>query len=177
MSYRTSLRARVSPALFAATEPGDQVVADMLAQTGPTMAIDLALSLIVVAGGLAESAVLIWRLVHGYGGTDPLGGALIFAGLLGAALALRRKQVFLVVTRRQFICFGLGRSGTASRLMFAVPIQSGSITRTRWSVRYTGPDGKTIRFNTNPLARRWRGDVGEVVAALEAGGPTIEPAR
>jgi hypothetical protein len=177
MSYRTNVRARVSPALFAAMEPGDQVVADMLAQTGPTLGIDLAVSLILVVGGLADGALLIWRIVHGYGSADPLGGALIFGGLLAAVLALRRKQVFLVVTRRQFICFGLGRSGTASRLMFAVPIQSGSITRTRWSVRYTGPDGRTIRFNTNPLARRWRGDVGEVAAALQASRSTIEPAR
>jgi hypothetical protein len=112
-----------------------------------------------------------WRLAHGAGGPDVLGGVLAVGGLLWQLPLWLRKPVFVVVTRRQLVCFLLSRldpSGTPRARMFAVPLVSGSITRSRWSLRYTGPDGKTIRLNKDPLAWHARRDMNEVVAALQA---------
>jgi hypothetical protein len=179
VSQRMRIRARVSPALYSAMEPGDQVVADMVAQTGPSIAIDLAVSLCLVLASLADLALCTWRLVHGEGGADPLGATAIFGGVLALVPLWLRKPVFVVVTRRQVFCYRLNRfdtSGTPREMMFAVSLPSASITRTRWSLRYTGPDGKAIRFNSG-WTRKSRQDLNDVVAALEASGNMVEPGR
>jgi hypothetical protein len=173
------VRAGVSPELNSVMEPGDQVVADMLAQTGPSVAIDLAVSLCLVIAGLGAIALSTWRLVHGEGGTDWLGGVAVVGGLLALVPQWLRRQVFVVITRRQVICYRLGRSDTSGiprQMMFAVPIQSGFFARSHWSLRYTGPDGKAIRFNSG-WTRKSRQDLNNVVAALEASGSVVDPAR
>jgi hypothetical protein len=171
MSYRNKVRAGVSHSLNSVMEPGDEVIADMLAKTGPTLAIDLALSTGLLVLAVMVFALSGWRLAHGEGSPDVLGGVLAVGGLLWPLPLWLRKPVFVVVTRRQLVCFLLSRldlSGTPRARLFAVPLGSGSITRSRWSLRYTGPDGKTIRLNKEPLAWHARRDVNEVAAAVQA---------
>lgn len=177
MSYRKKVRAGVSYALNSVMEPGDEVVADMLAKTGPTLALDLAASMALVVLAAMAFALSGWRLAYSGGGSDVLGGVLAVGGFLWPLPLWLRKPVFVVVTRRQVVCFLLSRldlSGTPRARMFAVPLSSGSITRSRWSLRYTGPDGRTIRLNKEPLAWHARRDMNEVVAALQASGGIIE---
>jgi hypothetical protein len=177
MSYQKRVRAGVSHALNPVLEPGDEVVADMLVKTGPTLALDLAASTALVGLAVMALALSGWRFAHSAGGPDVLGGVLAVGGLLWQLPLWLRKPVFVVVTRRQLVCFLLGRldlSGTPRARMFAVPLTYGSITRSRWSLRYTGPDGETIRLNKEPLAWHARRDMNEMVAALRASGVIVE---
>ena len=177
MSYRKRVRAGVSHALNAVMEPGDEVVGDMLAKTGPTLALDLVAATALVVLAVVAFALSGWRFAQSAGGPDVLGGVLAVGCFLWPLPLWLRKPVFVVVTRRQLVCFLLSRldlSGTPRAMMFAVPLTSGSITRSRWSLRCTGPDGRTIRLNKEPLAWHARRDMNEVVAALQANGVIVE---
>jgi hypothetical protein len=176
MSYRKRVRAGVSHALNSVMEPGDEVVADMLAKTGPTLALDLVAATALVVLAVMAFALSGWRFAHGAGGPDVLGGVLAVGGPLWQLPLWLRKPVFFVVTRKQLICFQLMRMRPSAprQILFAVPLASGSVTRSRWSLRYTGPDGKTIRLNKEPLAWHARRDMNEVVAALQASGVIVE---
>jgi hypothetical protein len=166
----------VSPALNAVMEPGDEVVADMLAKTGPTLALDLAAATALVALAVVPFALSGWRFAHSAGSPDVPGGVLAVCGILWPLPLWLRKPVIVVVTRKQLICFQLLRTKPSAprQILFAVPLTPGSITRSRWSLRYTGPDGKTIRLNTESLAWHARRDMNEVVAALQANGVIVE---
>lgn len=165
----------MSHVLNSVMEPGDEVVADMLAKTGPTLALDLAATTAVVVLAAVAFALSGWRLAHSEGGLDVPGGVLAAGGPLAQLSLWLRKPVFVAVTRKQLICVQLMRMkpSTPRQILFAVPLPSGSISRSRWSLRYTGPDGKTIRLN-NGLAWHARRDMNEVVAALQASGVIVE---
>jgi hypothetical protein len=82
--------------------------------------------------------------------------------------------VFVAVTRRQLICYRLKfGDGWPDRLLLAVPLAAGSFKRRRWSVTYTGPDGKVFRFSVLPS---WTRDFAELATALKASRTAVESA-
>ncbi len=175
---RDIVKRRVGPALFEAMEPGDQFMAGALAMTGPSPAWEMLLTLPALAGGVAGAANL-------FGNFNPpqllLGPVLIFVPFLIAwPLQLRRKPVFVAVTQRQFICYGMSRFGNEpSRLLFRAPLETVRVTNLggrmpNWgAVRYSGAGigGRSLRFN---VRGRWRRDLNEVLAALQIGGAAID---
>ena len=165
-------------------EPGDQIMAGALAVTGPSAAWDLFLALPALAGGVTGALGL-------FSSVNPpqlLGPVLVFVPFLFAwPLQLRRRPVFVAVTQRQFICYRMSRLGNEPlRLLFSAPLAAVRMTdrgggMPNWkAVRYTGPgaDGRDLRLN---VSRRWRGDLNELLAALQVGAavdgtPTRQPA-
>ena len=175
---RDIVKRRVGPALYEAMESGDQVMAGALAMTGPSPAWEMLLTLPALAGGVAGAANL-------FGNFNPpqllLGPVLVFVPFLFAwPLQLRRKPVFVAVTQRQFICYGMSRFGREpSRLLFSAPLAAVRVTNLggrmpNWgAVRYSGPgvDGRSLRFN---VSGRWRRDLDEVLATLQVGGAAVD---
>jgi hypothetical protein len=174
---REVVKRRVGSALYQVMEPGDQIMAGALAMTGPTPAWDLLLALPALAGGAAAAANL-------FGGSSPpqlLAPVLVFVPFLFAwPLQLSRKPVFVAVTQRQLICYRMSRLGNEPfRLMFSTPLEAVRMTRLggrmpNWrAVRYSGPgaDGSGLRLN---VSNRWRHDLDEVLAALQAGGAAVD---
>src|SRR3984885_15919708 len=126
-------------------EPGDQIIAGALAMTGPSRPWELLLALPALAGGLAGAAGLFSSLSP----PQLLGPVLVFVPFLFAwPLQFRRKPVFVAVTQRQFICYGMSRFGhEPSRLLFSAPLAAVRVTNlggwmpilrvVRYSVRAT----------------------------------------
>jgi hypothetical protein len=168
------MRARVGPALSSVMEPDDVIVAGTCARTGPSWLWDVAAALGTFAAGVAVVR-LNWPLgqVHGYAAVSAtLLTTVIFVAM--PLLQLLRKQVFVAVTRRQLIGYRLTLWGYPDRLMFVVPLPTGSVTCKGGSMRYTSPDAKPVQLTTHWY---WRRDLGEVAAALQASGTVVEPAR
>jgi hypothetical protein len=159
-------------------EPGDQIMAGALAMTGPSPVWELLLTLPALAAGVAGAANL-------FGNFNPpqllLGPVLVFVPFLIAwPLQLRRKPVFVAVTQRQFICYGMSRFGREpSRLLSSAPLAAVRVTNLggrmpNWgAVRYSSPGigGRSLRFN---VSGRWRRDLNEVLAALQVGGAAVD---
>jgi hypothetical protein len=170
------MSARVGPALYSVMEPGDEIVAGSTAQMGLSRRVDLAAALV----GLSASVALGWLGWSGMQGDVSTftvafaTSAFVFLGAAFPRLQFLRMQVFVAVTRRQLICYRLKFFGGPDRLMFAVPLPTGTVTCKDGSMTYTGPDGKRIRIDPGPHGRR---DLGEVTAALQASGTIIEPAH
>ena len=174
---RDIVKRRVGPALYEAMEPGDQIMAGALAMTGPSPAWELLLALPALAGGVTGAAGLFSSLSP----PQLLGPVLVFVPfLLAWPLQFRRKPVFVAVTQRQFICYGMSRFGhEPSRLLFSAPLAAVRVTNLggrmpNWgAVRYSGPgiDGRSLRFN---VSGRWRRDLNEVLAALQVGGAAVD---
>jgi hypothetical protein len=164
-------RSRVGPALYSVMEPGDEIEAGAWVRTGPRQSVDMAAAL-----GMLAATVASQLLIRSSGDVHGNAVALFAYGLLPLAtiatvlVPFFRKQVFVAVTRRQLICYRLTLSGRPKRLMFAVPLPSGPVRCEGWSMAYTGPDGRTIRFNAAWL---WLQDLRAVVAALQASGSSI----
>jgi len=183
---RQIVKRRAGAALYEVMEPGDQIMAGTLAMTGPSALWELLLALPALAGGVAGAANLFGDL------SLPLliSPVLVFVPfLLAWPLQLSRRPVFVAVTQRQFICYGLSRFGNEpSRLLFSAPLEAVRTTvlgrrMPNWrAVRYRGPgaEGRGLRFN---VKGRWRRDLTDVLAALQAGGaavhgaPSVRPAR
>ncbi len=172
---KARVRARVGPGLYSVMEPGDEIVAGAWARTGPPLGVDMALPFV---GWLAFLLTRSWD--YGLAGHGHLAAAnalttgLFVLSVALSALPFLRKQVFVAVTRRQLICYRLKYFAGRDRLMFAVPLPAGTVTRKGWSMAYTGPDGKPIRFNAGPRGRR---DLREVTAALQTSGTITDPAQ
>jgi hypothetical protein len=174
---RDIVKRRVGPALYEAMEPGDQIMAGALAMTGPSPAWEMLLTLPALAGSVAGAA----GLFSNFSPPQPLGPVLVFVPFLFAwPLQFRRKPVFVAVTQRQFISYGMSRFGhEPSRLLFSAPLAAVRVTNlggrmSVWgSVKYYGPgvDGRSLRLNGS---RRWRKDLNEVVVALQAGGAAVD---
>jgi hypothetical protein len=173
------VKRRVGPALYEVMEPGDQIMAGTLAMTGPSPAWELLLALPALAGAVAGAANLFGNL------SLPLliSPVLVFVPfLLAWPLQLSRRPVFVAITQRQFICYGLSRLGNEpSRLLFSTPLTAVRTTvlggrMPNWkAVRYSGPgaEGRGLRFN---VRGRWRRDLTDVLAALQAGGAAVHGA-
>jgi hypothetical protein len=174
---RDIVKRRVGPALHEAMEPGDQIIAGALAMTGPSPSWELLLALPALAGGVAGAVGLFSSLSP----PQLLGPVLVFVPfLLAWPLQFRRKPVFVAVTQRQFICYGMSRFGhEPSRLLFSAPLAAARVTNLggrmpNWgAVRYSGPgaDGRGLRLN---VSGRWRRDLNEVLAALQDGGAAVD---
>jgi hypothetical protein len=170
------VKRRVGPALYQAMEPGDEIIAGTWAMSGCSPAWDVLASVPSVVGGAVSSVSL-------FSTAGSPGLALIGLGLspfILVPLQIGRRPLFVAVTQRQFICYRLSRFGNEpTRLLFCAPLASVRITSLeswapRWrSVRYTGPGAgdRGLRLNVHG---RWRKDLDEVLAALQAGGAAVE---
>jgi hypothetical protein len=165
---RSTVKRAVGPALYRVMEPGDQVIAGTWAMTGPTPWLDM---LTVLPCVFAVAAITTDVTL------EPFRELVNLAPL---ALLLWRRPVFVAVTQRQVICYRLSRMNNAPvRLLFCAPLLSTRVTYLgrswpRWrSVRYDGPgaEGRSLRLN---VAGRWRQDLDEVLAALQAQGGRVE---
>jgi hypothetical protein len=175
---REAVRRRVGPVLYQVMEPGDQIIAGTWAMSGWSAAWDALAGLPAIAGGVVGAGGL-------FGSFNPPSGFGVTVGLgLGPVVLLPlqfwRRPVFVAVTRQQLICCRLSRmGGEPTRLLFRAPLAAVRMTSLRggalrWrSVRYTGPgaDGRGLRLNVHG---RWREDLDEVLAALQAGGAAVE---
>jgi hypothetical protein len=174
---RNIIKRRVGPALYQVMETSDQIMAGALAMTGPSPAWDLLLAFPALFGGTLAAE----GLFSSFGAPQPLGPIFVFVPfLLALPLQLSRKQVFVAVTQRQLICYRMSRFGNEpSRLLFSTPLEAVRMTRLNgrvpnWrAVRYSGPgaDGSGLRLN---VSNRWRRDLNEVLAALQAGGAAVD---
>jgi hypothetical protein len=170
------VKRRVGPALYQAMEPGDQIIAGALAMSGYSPAWDVLASVPSVAGGAVSSVGL-------FSTAGSPGLALVGLGVspfILVPLQIGRRPLFVAVTQRQFICYRLSRVGSEpTRLLFCAPLASVRMTSLgswapRWrSVRYSGPGAgdRGLRLNVHA---RWRKDLDEVLAALQASGAAVE---
>jgi hypothetical protein len=173
------VKRRVGPALYQAMEPGDEIIAGTWAMSGCSPAWDVLAGVPGVASGVVGSVGLFSN------STASPGLALVGLGLsplILVPLQLGRRPLFIAVTQRQFICYRLARFGNEpTRLLFCAPLASVRITSLgsalpRWrSVRYSGPGAgdRGLRLNVHG---RWRKDLDEVLAALQASGAAVEGA-
>jgi hypothetical protein len=174
---REIVKRRVSDALYQVMEPGDQIIAGALLMTGPSPVWELLLALPALAGGVAAAA----NLFGGFSPPQLISPVLVFVPFFVAwPLQLSRKPVFVAVTQRQFICYRMSRLGNEpSRLLFGAPLAAVRVTSRggrvpSWrSLIYSGPeaDGRRLRLNGS---KRWRNDLNEVLAALQAGGAAVD---
>jgi hypothetical protein len=168
---RKVIKQRVGPALYQVMEPGEEIMAGLLAIEGLPPLLDLIVALPLVTFSLAS--IDTGRSGFGVG-----------VGLLGSLLTLAtqflRRPVFMAVTQRQLICYRLSRFGSEPvRLLFCAPLTAVRLTGgghgiLRWkSVRYSGPgaEGRPWRLN---VYGNWREDLGEVMPALQVGGAAVE---
>jgi hypothetical protein len=170
---KDDLKRRVEPTLYQVMEPGDQIVGGTLTMTG-SMTWDLMAGVPAIMAMVAGTAGLI-------GAANPSAG-LAFAGLPPLALLpqLRRRLVFVAVTRQELIGYRMSRMGNKpDRLLFRAPLAAVRVTSAGrrapgWrSFRYSGPgaDGRGLQLN---VQRQWRQDLDEVLGALQAGGAAVE---
>jgi hypothetical protein len=165
---RNTVKRAVGPALYRVMEPGDQIIAGTWAVTGPTPWLEMlgALPCVFAVAAITTDVRLepFWQLVN----------------LASLVLLFMRRPVFVAVTKRQLICYRLSRMDNAPvRLLFCAPLLSTRVTYLgrswpRWrSIRYDGPgaEGRSLRLN---VAGRWRQDLDEVLAALQAQGGGVE---
>jgi hypothetical protein len=171
---RKTIKRTVGPALYQVMEPGDQIIAGTFASAGLGPWLDMA--------GFATSTVL---LAVGFPGTAP-GTSPEFLwylapNLLPLVMVFMRKPVFVAVTQRQLICYRLSRmDNEPARPLFCAPLLAVRVTSLGrsmpgWrSVRYDGPgaEGRSLRLNVHG---RWRRDLDEVLAALQAQGASVAP--
>jgi hypothetical protein len=157
-------------------EPDDVVVAGALTRTGPPVWFSQGILPLMWSAPLALIAVSLPSGPH----HEYVSAAVCLTGfLLGIVQSLSlllSKHVFVAVTRRQFICYRLTLSDVPRRLMFATPLPAGSVSRGRGSLRYTGPDGKSVRLSVPYFWRGWRQDLTEVADALQASGVMMQSA-
>ena len=163
-----------NPAILAALEPGDRIVATMRAveRSRQVMAMTVALLLVVVWGAAialthANSAVVV--------------PSFIAASAVNVVLWSRQKPYFIAITGRLFICHGVTLlRGRPTRLLFTAPLSAVSLTvgRTTWlmgtAVRYQGP-GVPSQGLSLMVGSRSGEYLGSVVAALRAGGASVAP--
>jgi hypothetical protein len=173
---KARMKSRVAPALYFEMEASDEIVAGASVCTGPSVWMDVLAPWFFLFAGLAVLARSnwIWHIPISGAVAGILWGVVIVLSLASAGVVLLRKQLFVAITKRRFICLRLNRSGYPDRLMFAMPISATSITCRGRSIKVTGSDGKTIRLNA---FLHWRRDLDEVVAALEASGALVGASR
>jgi hypothetical protein len=175
--YRVKLKRKVGAALNAAMEPGDQIVAGTLAQTGRGQGREAACS-----GALAFSGVALWALGRLFSPSIPghIGTMLGLAGFAAGLLALRHRPLSLAVTKSQIICYRLSRlTKKPVKVLFRMPLAEARIAG-KWvglgcteAVIYGEPAVKTkgMRFAVTGL---WGRDFAEVVTNLQAAGAVVD---
>ena len=152
-------------------EPGDEIMAGLLAKTGLPPLLD---SIAV----LAPVAVAFAGIIPGGSMTFIWAGSL--PSLATIAIPFLRRPVFVAVTQRELICYRLSRiRNKPVRLMFRAPLTLVRLTGTsrsvlRWrSVRYSRPGAERRMLRLNVYGA-WRADLAEAVTALQVGGAAVE---
>ena len=165
---RNTVKRTVGPALYRVMEPGDQIIAGTWAVTGPTPWLEMlgTVATVLAVAGITTDMTL-----------EPFRELVTLAPLV---LLFWRRPVFVAVTQRQLICYRLSRMNNApDRLLFCAPLPSTRMTylgrsAPRWrSIRYDGPGAESRGLRLN-VAGRWRQDLDEVLAALQAQGGSVE---
>lgn len=169
---RKTIKREVGPALRAVLEPGDQIVAETWATTGPGPWLDVVGAILVMASEFAGFKI----------GTAALWGGFT-AICVPLTMMIMRRPVFVAVTERELICYRLSRgTNDPDRLWFRAPLLTvrvtslGPVVFSRWrSIRYDGPgvDGRGLRLN---VYGRWRRDLDERTSGAarpgrQRGGP------
>jgi hypothetical protein len=179
---RKSIKRHVGPVLYQVIQPGDRIAGGFAASRGispnwESLCAYLTLAIIV------PRADYLARLHPGSPAHLAEGLALIFgpvlvSGALGL-LRLRHAPLFIAVTEQQVICYELTRLDSFPvRLKFCAPLSAFRLTRgrsggLRWRslvVSAAGTEGQEIRLY---VERKWRRDVAEALAAVEAGGGAV----
>jgi hypothetical protein len=168
---RSVIRQQAGPALYQVMEPGDEIMAGLLAKTGLPPLLD---SIAV----LAPVAVAFAGIIPGRSMTFIWAGSL--PSLATVAIPFLHRPVFVAVTREQLICYQLSRiRNKPVRLMFRAPLTLVRLTGTsrsvlRWrSVRYSGPGAERRMLRLNVYGA-WRADLAGAVTALQVGGAAVE---
>lgn len=156
MADRVTIKRRAHAAVFAIIDSDDEIVAGTWALTGPPVLLDLLYAVTAV------------RYV-------PLLGQLLPPVELLAPIVGR--STYVAVTRRRMICIRLSWPGNKpGRVVLDVPVSGARISGGRRgfaldSVRYTGPGVSDLGVSSR---WQWRSDVAGVLAALRAGGASVE---
>jgi hypothetical protein len=175
---RNKIKGRIGPALYSAMEPGDDVVAGVLAEAGSGPRLDLLAGLIAVSMAIVGVYDLSGSGLSRIAGLD-FGTMNLIVWLLTALTFVARKPVFVAVTQRSLICYRVSRLGRSPvQLLFRVPPSSVRITGSgrgllRSSVRYSGPGAGENGLRLTVL-RFWRGDLDEVLTTLQLAGAAID---
>jgi hypothetical protein len=165
-----SVELRKNPALLQILEPGDRIVAGMVASEGSWLLISTLVTLVLVLAFFL--AAVITHDAHVY---LPL---LIASGVVSTAVQSRQKVYFVVITERELICHGLARfAWRLTRLLFTAPLPAahvtvGAQTPLGKSVRYRGPGPQRQGLHLY-VGNRSAGDLEEVLAALQTGGASV----
>ena len=165
-----SVELKKSPALLQTLDPGDRIVAGMVASEGWWLLVSTLVTLILVLTFFL--AAVITRDAHVY---VPI---LIASAVVNAAVQSRQKVYFVVVTERQLICHRLSRfTWRPTRLLFTAPLAAahvtvGGQTPLGQPVRYSGPGPQRQGLHLH-VGNRSAGDLEEVLAALQAGGASV----
>jgi hypothetical protein len=176
---RNKVRGRVGPALYSVLEPGEVIVAGVLADAGPRPSLDMLAALAAIGVGIAGTFDLLGSGLTP-GARTVLGIVSFTAWLAPAVAAMMRKPVFAAVTQRSLICYRLSRFGhDPVRLLFRAPPDAVHLTDSArrgrlWSaVRYRGP-GASKRAVRLSIAWYWRQDLHQVLTALQFAGAAVD---
>ncbi len=156
MAGLATIKRRANAALFQIIDPDDQIVAGMWALTGPPVLLDL-----LYAAGLLSIVPLLGQWV------PPI-------ELLAPAIG---RRTYVAVTQRRMICIRLSwPKYQPGPVVLDVPapvvlISGGRRGLVLDSVRCTGPGESDLGIST---PRQWRSEFDQVLAALRAGGASVE---
>jgi hypothetical protein len=151
-----TIKSRANAAVFQIIDSDDEIVAGTWALTGPPLWLDLLYTI---------SAVRYFPL---------LGQLLPPVELLAPVIG---RRTYVAVTRRRMIFIQLSWPRNKPRqVVLDVPVSVARISDGRRgfaldSARYTGPGASDLGVSTG---WQWRSDFEEVLAALRAGGASVE---
>ena len=156
MAGRVTIKRRANAAVFQIIDSDDEIVAGTWALMGPPVLLDL-----LYAASATRYVPLLGQLVPPVELLTPVVG----------------HRAYVAVTRRRMICMRLSwPKNKPGQVVLDVPISVVRISGGRRgfaldSVRYTGPGASDLGVSTR---WEWRSDFEEVLAALRAGGASVE---
>ena len=156
MTGLVTIKRRANAAVFQIIDSDDEIVAGTWALTGPPLLLDLLHTV---------SAVRYFPL---------LGQLLPPVELLAPVIG---RRTYVAVTRRRMICIRLSwPRNKPGQVVLDVPVSVARISDGRRgfaldSVRYMGPGASGLGVSTR---WQWRPDFEEMLAALRAGGASVE---
>jgi hypothetical protein len=177
---RNKVKGRIGPALYSVMEPGDDVLAGVLAESGPGPRFDLLAGLASVGLAIVSLYDLSGPGLNRVAGLD-LSAVSFIGWLVTALISVARKPVFIAVTQRSLICYRVSRlDHSPVRLLFRGPPSSVRITGSgrgllRSSVRYTGPGAGEHGLRLT-IRRPWRCDLEAVLTTLQLAGAAVDVA-
>jgi hypothetical protein len=158
--------------------PGEQIVADARAFSGPSLSWDLPAVLVTVAGTYSG-----WRDLGGHAASALLPLAGFLAGACATGISLTRRPYYLVVTQRQLILVRKRSNGTLGPGFACLPLAS-AVVRTghslhRPAVRIASDGGPISVGGRNRASLRLivngrRASYESVLDAVRAGGGAVD---